>query len=192
MDFSRLRTGEKIAGGSAIALFIIMFFSWYGVKGTDITVSAWKAFSTTDLLLMLTILVALGMVALTALGQTVSLPVALSVIATVLAGFATLVVLFRILNQPGPNELVTVQIGAYLGLLATAGIAYGAFRSMADEGATFGDARAQVGSALGGDRAADATPPPPSPAADVAVPRPAEPTPPSTPPPSQPPPGSTP
>ena len=30
MDVNRLSQGEKIAAGSAIALFIVMFFSWFG------------------------------------------------------------------------------------------------------------------------------------------------------------------
>ncbi len=33
MDVDRLTTGEKIAGVSAILLFIFMFFDWFGVEG---------------------------------------------------------------------------------------------------------------------------------------------------------------
>ncbi len=32
MDLNRLTQGEKIAGVSAILLFIFMFFDWYGVS----------------------------------------------------------------------------------------------------------------------------------------------------------------
>ena len=33
MDFSKLRTGELIAGICGVLLLIVMFFSWYGVGG---------------------------------------------------------------------------------------------------------------------------------------------------------------
>ena len=64
----RLSTGEKIAGGSAVLLFIFMFFDWFkvdvssgdGLFSLSIGGSAWEAFSYTDLFLMLTIIVAVA------------------------------------------------------------------------------------------------------------------------------------
>ena len=32
MDVDKLNTGEKIAGVSAVLLFIFMFFDWFGVE----------------------------------------------------------------------------------------------------------------------------------------------------------------
>ena len=32
MDVNKLNTGEKIAGVSAVLLFIFMFFDWFGVE----------------------------------------------------------------------------------------------------------------------------------------------------------------
>ena len=32
MDTTKLRLGEVVAGASAILLFIVMFFHWYGIK----------------------------------------------------------------------------------------------------------------------------------------------------------------
>ena len=32
MDVDKLNTGEKIAGVSAILLFVFMFFDWFGVE----------------------------------------------------------------------------------------------------------------------------------------------------------------
>ncbi len=32
MDVDKLNTGEKIAGASAVLLFIFMFFDWFGVE----------------------------------------------------------------------------------------------------------------------------------------------------------------
>ena len=41
--------------------------------------------------------------------------------------------LYRILNQPGPNEFIEVKFGAFLGFLCVLAIAAGGWRSMRDE-----------------------------------------------------------
>ena len=41
--------------------------------------------------------------------------------------------LYRILNQPGPNEFVEVKLPAFLGFLCVLAIAAGGWRSMRDE-----------------------------------------------------------
>ncbi len=61
-------------------------------------------------------------------------------ITTVLGGLATLFVAYRILNQPGQNDVVQVKIGAWLGLLFCAGITVGGYLAMRDEGTTFDQA----------------------------------------------------
>jgi hypothetical protein len=164
MDFSKLRTGELIAGVCGVLLLIVMFFSWYGIGGAagsilgaaniDTTVNAWKAFDFIDLVLFVTALVAIGAAVLAASGRSVALPVAASVVVTVLGIIVTLLVLYRIINQPGPNDVVDVKFGAYLGFLVCLGIAVGGFLAMADEGATPGG---------GGGTAAAAPPPQPAP-----------------------------
>jgi hypothetical protein len=132
VDINRLRAGERIAGVSALALFGLMFLNWYAFGDTGVT--AWNMYSTIDWVLLLVIVVVLLMTGLTALGRTVALPVALSVIATVLALLALAFVLYRtLLNQPGPDSVIDLRFGAYLGVLATAGIAFGSYLSMADE-----------------------------------------------------------
>ena len=81
MDVNRLSQGEKIAAGSAIVLFIVMFFSWFGVPdvaeavlgaaGVDTSINAWQSFDFIDLILLLTIVVALGVAFLKASGNSV-------------------------------------------------------------------------------------------------------------------------
>ena len=41
--------------------------------------------------------------------------------------------LYRILNQPGPNEAIGVSTGAWVGLVACAGVFFGAWLSLSDE-----------------------------------------------------------
>jgi hypothetical protein len=191
MDFSKLRTGELIAGVCGVLLLIVMFFSWYGIGGSagsilsaaniDTTVNAWKAFDFIDLVLFVTAIVAIGAAVLAASGRSVALPVAASVVVTVLGIIVALLILYRIVNQPGPNDLVDVKFGAYVGFLVCLGIAVGGFLSMADEGATPG----------GGGTAAAAPPPQPAggaPPSGDAPPAGGE----SAPPPSAPPPGAPP
>ena len=144
-DLSRLRTGEKLAAAAAVLLFIDLFLSWYGVKigggldafaqaaGADTSASAWTVFSLLDLVLLVVILVALAWAVLTATQRAPALPVAFSVIVTALGALATLLVLYRILNQPGPNEFVELQLGAFLGFVCTLALAAGAWQSMRDE-----------------------------------------------------------
>jgi hypothetical protein len=136
---SSLPRGAQIAGAAAVILFVDMFLSWYGADlggslgatadklGIDTTATAWQAFDWTDILLFLTVLVTLGWVASTATGQIQAGQ--LKLIAAGAGAFCAVLVLYRIVNQPGPNDLVSVKYGAFIGLLACIGIAYGAAQS---------------------------------------------------------------
>jgi hypothetical protein len=199
MDLSRLRRGEVIAALSAVALFVVLFFSWYGLdsniagplgeavikrSGVDTTTSGWQSFEILDVFLVLVILAAIGLALLTAARVSVAFPVAASVITTTLGLLATIFVLYRIVNQPGDNSVIGVKLGAWLGLLCCLGIMIGGYLAMRDEGTTLDDAAAQARSAVGtrsptrpappadGGAAAvpSAQPPPPVPPAEQAAP----------------------
>src|SRR3954447_20606079 len=141
VDVSRLNRGERIAGVAAVLLFIDLFLHWYSANvssqisrlaaraGVSTAVNAWDAFSTTDILLLLTIIVALAMVAMTAAGRIGDLPVSLALVTAALGALMTLVVLYRIINQPGPNDFINVEYGAYFGLVLVAALAYGALEA---------------------------------------------------------------
>jgi outer membrane biosynthesis protein TonB len=203
VDVNRLRTGEKIAGAAAVLLFIDMFLKWYGVKGVDITISAWKVFSYTDLLMLLLILAALALVFIRGTARTVQLPASLPLIVAGIGALAAIVVLLRIFDQPGPNELVTVRLFAYIGFLLVLAITYGAIQAGGGVDTMRAEAEALAPNAPGGSASgsgapsspAGATsvakppgPPPPAapatPAPPVADPAPPTPTPEPTPPPA--------
>ncbi len=155
MDVSKLTQGEKIAGASAIALILIMFiFDWFGYKlgaglGGGVAEAgrnAWGAFSFIDIILFITVVAALAMVYTSASGQAVSLPVALSAIVAGLGILSVVLVLFRIISPPdlsvggisaGDAVDTTRKIGVFLGLIATAGVAYGGWTAMQEEGTSF-------------------------------------------------------
>jgi len=170
MDVTRLRQGEKIAAVAGILLLIIMFaFSWFGYKpaggfgipggGAELTRNAWGAFSFIDILLFLTVVAAVGMAYLSASGTSVSLPVAASAIVTGLGILSVVLVLFRIISPPdlsvggisaGGAVDTTRKIGVFLGLIAAAGVAYGGYMAMQEEGTSFGEARDQLQNRGGG------------------------------------------
>lgn len=158
-DASRLRSGELIAGVSAVLLFIFMFLSWYGLKvntggpGRNVSYDAWDAFSVIDLFLLLTVIVALALVVTQAMRRSPAIPVSLSVITTTLAGLSVLLILFRMIDPPGIVDVPaglgahldrTLDIGIYLGLAASLGILYGGYRSMRVEGLAPRDARTEI------------------------------------------------
>ncbi len=172
MDVNRVRQGELIAGAAAVALLIIMFLPWFGIGGAagdalqqaqdlgfapeiDTSANAWESFDFIDIVLFITVVVAVAFAAATAMSQTVALPVAASAIATGLGILSTLLVVYRILDPPFDSSR---KYGVFLGLIAAAGIAYGGWRSMQDEGTNFsGEAdRVQNRGGSGG------APPPPS------------------------------
>jgi hypothetical protein len=144
-----------IAAVSAVLLFIVMFFGWFGVDvpddaagfvaaaGVDTTANAWQAFTWIDLIMLVTILVAIGGAVMTASSQSINTPVAISALTTVLGGLSLLLVLFRIIDPPGPDG-ITREIGLWLGLILTAGITYGGFTAMQEEGTSFSGERDRV------------------------------------------------
>jgi hypothetical protein len=126
----RLRDGDAIAGAGGLALILSLFLDWYGLGARALGASAWEAFSVLDVVLVLLTLVPLGLVATQATRDSPSVPVAFSVFATVAGMLAALLILYRIVNQPGPNDVVTVELGAWVGLAASVAIAAGGWRSM--------------------------------------------------------------
>lgn len=167
-NFRRVRLGERLAALCAVLLFIDLFLHWYSAG--PFAVNAWDAFGFIDVLLVLLVLVTLALVFLSATQRTPALPIAASVIVTAFGALMTLIVLYRIINSPGPNDLVNVEYGAYLGLLLTLGTTLGGYMAMRDEGTTLAGARAQA-ETLMGDRGTRVTPP--AAGADPAVDRPA-------------------
>jgi hypothetical protein len=153
MDVDKLNTGEKIAGVSAVLLFIFMFFDWFGVEisGENGTVSfgsgsggsAWDALDFIPIVLLITIVIALVNVGLRLSESDYEPPVSMNVVVTVLGGLSSLLVLYRIIFPPsfgsfgGVSADATLEFGIFLGLVAAIGIAFGGYRAMQEEGSSF-------------------------------------------------------
>ena len=143
MTVGRLRPGELIAGASGLLLLVFMFaLHWYALKsplapeasvlGRPTSYSGWDALTNIRWLLLVTAVAALALAYFQAARQTPAIPVVVSVIVTVLGGASALVLIFRVLIDTPGNQL-DERAGAYLGLLAAIGIAYGGFASMRQE-----------------------------------------------------------
>jgi hypothetical protein len=202
VDLNRVRTGELLAGvGGGVLLVDLFLVKWFGhheqTRGARIPtsvlpdVNGWHSLDNTRWLLLLTALAALALVYLTARHRAPALPVAASVIATVLGALATLFVLYRVIDHPADG--LTAQVGLFLGLVAAAAVFAGGYLAMRDEqGARPAGAPARLiplAAVEGGVGVigSDPTPPPP-PATDPAPPPPAPPAePPAPQPPAEPP-----
>jgi hypothetical protein len=133
----RLRDGDVLAGAAGIALLASLFLDWYApavvfgaLDRIDFGASGWEAFSVLDVVLALLALVPLALVATQATRDSPALPVAFSVFALLAGLLAALLILYRILNQPGPNDAVEVEPGAWVGLAAAAALTAGGWRSL--------------------------------------------------------------
>lgn len=145
MDTSRLGTGEMIAATSGAVLLIVMFLPWYGVDAEFANVSvsdsanAWETLSFIDFLLFLIAVVAIA-VPLARASGTLPADVPGPVVVLAAGALGVVLVLFRIIDIPAPDLPALAEdsidferkIGLFLGLIATAGIAYGGWRANAE------------------------------------------------------------
>lgn len=128
MDVRRLRSGELLTAAAAAGLTLVLFADWFGGR------SGWSTMTVGRVLLVLTIALALTLVVVTLRAQAVSMAVSAAVVAVGVGALALLYLLYRVgIDEPGPNARVSVDAGAYLGLLCLLGILAGAWRTMSDE-----------------------------------------------------------
>ncbi len=145
LDPRRLRLGEIVAGASALLLLVFLFTpDWYALNGTlsqtasDLgartTWNGWWGLGGLRYVVLVTIAAALALAYFQAAERAPAIPIALAVIVTVLGVLSVLVVIYTILaGPPSFGSLLHQKAGAYLGLVAAIGIAYGGYKSMREE-----------------------------------------------------------
>jgi hypothetical protein len=146
-DFNRLRRGEWILGAGGLLLAIsLFFFKWYGVSARldDLTLSlsanGWHSHTILRWFMLVTILAALALFVATLTQATPAIPSALAPVVTAIAFVTTILVAYRVvINEPGPNALIEVRVGAWIGLLAAALVTYGGYLAMRMEGGPLAD-----------------------------------------------------
>ena len=151
---SKLRPADWLAGLGGLILLGSLWLKWYGpdfsgllpkgARGAHVLVvngaqpfapdlTAWQAFSVLDVILALIALLAIAVPVVTAFATSPAKPVALSLLASVFCALAALLILYRIVNQPGSNALVAVKPGAWIGFAGALIACAGSWLALADE-----------------------------------------------------------
>ena len=155
---SRLRAGEWTAAVGGAGLLVTLFLPWFGVELPQQTVqqkqfggggvlnllntyavdgwgSGWDALGW---LVIAIALAGIGCAAWLAIANATARPVAQIVAASVLTATAgtlafVALALRALVFQPGPNDIVVLRYGAWLGLLAALVLAVGGWWAIKDE-----------------------------------------------------------
>ena len=153
MSGRRLRSGEILAGAGAVVLFLSLFLDWFEpeitpritetsgrVVGPEQHVSGWTSLGWVMIVVLLAVIVlAVWLAASTLFAATVSQPVAAGVLLSAAGSVALGALVVRVaVVQPDlgiglPDELVSVQWPAYLGIAALAVVVAGGWISIGDE-----------------------------------------------------------
>ena len=153
MDFSRLRTGEIVAGIGGLALLLFMFFDWFG-GGVEISsggtedipglgevptepkveetgVSAWDSLQDfSGYLIALTAVSGMTLAGLAAAGKRIRLGgLPRGEVTATLGALAVTLIVWRMLANPGD-----LKIGIFLGLIAAVAILAGALMALREDG----------------------------------------------------------
>jgi hypothetical protein len=122
----RLRAGEWLAAAGGVALVVSLGNDWYGTR------SAVSTFTVIDVLLVLLAALAVSLAVLQATVDSPSKPVGAGVLTVTFGIVGILLVLFRMIDEPGPDA-GSLSWGAYLGLASTVAITAGGWLSLANE-----------------------------------------------------------
>lgn len=156
-DQGRLTRGELIAAVSALALLVLMFAAaWYGVDGipgataTSSAVAsaenAWHGLSVIRWLMLLTVLLALGAVAVHARQPSRVTVARIRLALLALSTLTAMAIVFRVLLiLPSSDRVVDQKLGGVLGVIAALGLVYGAYEAVREQRArlTRPDSRAR-------------------------------------------------
>lgn len=154
MKLDRLGTGQRIASISALLLFVFMFLDWFGTKSSvdsfglfSVGRSAWEALDYIPAVLLIAIVAALAVAALSLANAIGSAATKANAVVAILGLVSALLILFRTIDPPSFGSLWhpfgpvtyegTVQLPMFLALLAAAGIAFGGCWAMWKEGVSF-------------------------------------------------------
>jgi hypothetical protein len=122
-----LSLGDLVGAVSGLGLLVSSFLPWYSAGGENAT--AWQSFAVIDLVMAAAAVAGLSVVVVVLIGLSVSYPVAGSAVTTLFGGLALILIAYRLINPPGGAD-VGREIGAWLGLVAAAGVTLGGYLGM--------------------------------------------------------------
>ena len=131
MDSSRLRTGELVAGIGGVALFVTLFFDWFGGGGFSGNLDGWEGMGTdvTGFIVFLTSIAGVSLALLAMSGQRVNIRLPRGAATAVLATLSIDIIIWRFFANPGD-----LKVGIFLGLVAAVAIAVGAVMALREDG----------------------------------------------------------
>lgn len=139
MDLSKLSTGDKVIGGSGIALLLFSFLPWFTFSAFGITATQ-NGFDYffTGIIPVLLGLAMVGWIVGTKLAgvELPELPIPEGLMLLVMGGVAALLVIFRLLVGAGddPADVLDRSFGLFLSVLAVLGLVGGAFLRFQEDG----------------------------------------------------------
>ena len=140
MDFSKLSTGDKVIGGSGIALLLFSFFPWFEFDGGGfftISQSGWHFFLT-GIVPTLLGLVMVAWVVATKLADIdlPEMPVEEGLLLLALGGAAAILIILRLLigGDDGGTDALDRTFWVFLATLAGIGLAGGGFLKFQEGG----------------------------------------------------------
>lgn len=109
-------------------MLVSTFLPWYSFGHVIFRLTAWEAFSVTDILLAAAAVTGMSVAACLIFQISVSYPVAGSSVAAGFGIVAVVLIVIRMINPPGDH--LDVDYGAWLGLASAAAIAIGGYLGM--------------------------------------------------------------
>lgn len=154
--------GEKISAGSAILLFVFMFFRWYGLEAAERPNllfelrlfeeggNAWQTLEMIPIFLALVIAVTVGVAVRRLIGRNWKPSLPPGAVVCFSGVIAACLILIRIVFPPdlggdveGFSFEATLEVGIFLSLAAACGIVYGGYRATKEEGGSFSGLRSR-------------------------------------------------
>ena len=166
LSIERLGQGERIAAGSALALFACMFLSWFNFSYT--ASNAWESLHYISPILAISIVSTLG-IAFAEVRELDIGEIPGGLVIFVLGCLSALLILFRLIDPistpgiEGGSAAGSVEAGAFLGFFAALGIAAGGYVTTDGKAVDRLKALLPSGTGAGGGGAFPAAPPPPPP-----------------------------
>jgi hypothetical protein len=115
-------------GLGGVAVLGVMFLDWY--ERGPVAINAWESFAVNDVILALAAVMAIAAFVLTVTQPTAAVPLALASLTTLVSILALVLVTVRVIWTPDADGR---EIGAWLGLVATAVLTAGCLASIRDE-----------------------------------------------------------
>jgi drug/metabolite transporter (DMT)-like permease len=136
VDLRRLRAGEWLAAAAGVLLIVSLALPWYEPQLPIVpydSLTGFEALTVIDVLLVLAALLGIALGVLQASHDSPALPVAAGVLTVVVGFLALLLVAFRLIDVPRPDDELEAMYGAWLALLATLALTAGGWLSIANE-----------------------------------------------------------